>query len=87
MMRIDLRERPVTVDELLKLASAGAVVIVSREGTEYVVEAADAFDREATQLGGSAEFMSFLAERSREPGTVSIEDVERRLGIKPGAPP
>ncbi len=85
MTTVDLRERPVTVDELLQLASTDAVVIVNQDGNEFVIEAADAFDREAAQLGASAKFMSFLAERSREPGSLSLDDVERRLNLGPGA--
>ncbi len=79
MTTVDLRERPVTVDELLQLASAEAVVIVNQDGNEFVVEPADALDREASQLGASTKFLSFLEERSRERGSLSLEDVEQRL--------
>lgn len=51
MTKVDLRERPVTVDELLQLASTDNVVIVNQDGNEFVIEAADALDREAAQLG------------------------------------
>ncbi len=85
MTTVDLRERPVTVAELLQLASTDVVVIVNQDGNEFVIEAADAFDREAAELGASAKFMSLLAERSREPGSVSLEDVERRLNLEPKA--
>ena len=85
MTKVDLRERPVTVDELLQLASTDVVVIVNQDGNEFVIEAADAFDREAAQLGASTKFMSFLAERSQEPGSLSLEDVERRVNPEPGA--
>ena len=80
-----MREKPVTVDELLQLASTDVVVIVNSDGNEFVIEAADAFEREAAQLGASAKFMAFLAEPSREPDSVSLEDVERRLNLEPGA--
>ena len=84
MTTVDLRERPVTVAELLQLASTDVVVIVNYDGNEFLIEAADAFDREAAQLGASTKFMSFLAERSREPGSVSLEDVERRVNFQRG---
>jgi hypothetical protein len=80
-----MREKPVTIGELLQLASTDVVVIVNQDGNEFVVEAADALDREAAQLGASAKFMSFLAERCREPGSLSLEDVERRVNLEPGA--
>ena len=53
------------------------------DGIEFVVEAADRFDREVAQFAGSEKFMSFLAERSKESGSVSLEEVERRLGTEP----
>ena len=84
MTTVDLREKPVTVAELLQLASTDVVVIVNQDGNEFVIEAADALDREVAQLGASAKFMSFLAERSREPGSSSLEEVERRVNIEPG---
>jgi hypothetical protein len=83
MTKLDVRQNPVSVDELLQLASGDAVVVVSRDGNEFLVEAADAFDREAAQLAGSEKFMSFLAERCKEPGSVPLEEIERRLGAEP----
>ncbi len=79
MKTLDLRQNPITVDELLRLASADPVLIVNRDGSEFVVEPADAFDREVAELAQSAKFMSLLAKRSEEPGSVSLEEIERRL--------
>ncbi len=79
MTTVDLRERAVTIDELLQLAGGDEVVIVNHQGDKFVIEPADAFDREAALFGSSTWFMSFLAERSKEPGSLSLEDVERRL--------
>ncbi len=79
MITLDLRQTAISVDELLQLASDDAVRIVNQDGNEFVVEAADAFDREAAELGQSANFMAFLAERSKESGSVSLDEIERRL--------
>jgi hypothetical protein len=79
MITLDLRQKPVSIDELLHLAAADSVVVVNRDGKQYLVEAADAFDREVAELRQSAKFAAFLAERSAEPGSVSLQDVERRL--------
>ena len=83
MTKVDVRQRPVSVDELLQLASDDAVLVVSRDGHEFVVEAADAFDREVARLAESKNFMSFLAERSQESGSVPLEEIEQRLGAEP----
>ena len=82
MTKLDVRETPVSVDELLQLASDDAVLVVNRDGNEFVVEAADAFDREVAQLAASEKFMSFLKKRSQEPGSVSLEDIERRVAAE-----
>ncbi len=79
MITFDLRQQGVTVEELLRLAASDSVMILDEEGREFVLEAADDFDREVAQLGQSERFMRFLAERSRESGTVSLQEVEKRL--------
>lgn len=58
------------------------MLIVNQEGNEFVVEAADAFNREVAELGQSTKFMGLLAERSKEQGSVSLDDIERRLAHK-----
>ena len=83
MTRLDVRQTPVSIDELLQMASADAVFVVNRDGNEFVVEAADAIDREVAQLAASEKFMSLLHERSQEPGSVSLEEIERRLAVGP----
>ena len=79
MITLDLRQKPITVEELLELASSDPVLVVDRNGSQFVVEAADAFDREVGELARSEKFMSFLAERCKEPASVSLDQIERRL--------
>jgi hypothetical protein len=52
---------------------------LSEYGSEFILEAADEFDREVADLGQSEKFMLFLAERSQEPGSISLEELEQRL--------
>jgi hypothetical protein len=82
MKTLDLKKQQVTVDELLQSAASEAVLIRGRDGNEFVIEAADAFEREASELAGSEKFMAFLAERSKEKGSVSLEEIELRLTPK-----
>jgi hypothetical protein len=79
MITLDLRREEVSVDELLQLASGDSVRVVDREGSEFVVETADAVDREVAKLRQSTKFMTFLAERCKEEGSVSLDQIERRL--------
>jgi lipopolysaccharide biosynthesis regulator YciM len=79
MMTVDLRVQHLTIDELLEAAAAEAVHVIAKDGTIYVLEAAEAFEREVAQLGQSKRFMAFLAERAQETGGISLEEAIKRL--------
>jgi hypothetical protein len=76
---IDLRRQHVTLDELLRSVGDDVVRVTSKDGEEFILEAADAFEREAAELGRSAKFLAFLTERSAESGRISLADIEARL--------
>ena len=80
MKTLDLRQHPMSLEELLQVASNETVLILSQDGNEYILEAVDSFEQEVTELGQSQKFMAFLAERSKEAGKTSLEEIERRLG-------
>ncbi len=79
MKTVDLRREQVSIDELLRTVGTDVVRITSKEGAEFVLEAADAFEREASELGQSARFMAFVTERSAESGGSSLAEIEARL--------
>jgi hypothetical protein len=81
MTTIDLRQHKATVDELLNLADGGMVVIIAENGREFVLEEADEFEKEVIWLSGSAKFIDFLKARAKEPATISIDDLEKELGL------
>ena len=79
MITFDLRRQQITLEELFRAARSESVLIVTDEGQEYILEAADEFDREVAELGRSEKFMDFLAERRKESGRIPLEEIERRL--------
>ena len=79
MKTLDLTREHITLEEVLKLASAGSVRILTADGHAFVLEDADDFDREIELLGKSKKFRRFLNERSKEPGTTALEDYRRSL--------
>ena len=79
MITLNLRERQITLEELFRAARSESVLIVTDEGQEYILEAADEFDREVAELGRSEKFRNFLAERRKESGRIPLEEIERRL--------
>jgi hypothetical protein len=82
MITLDLRQKRVTVEELLQFASADSVLIRTQDGHEFILESADEFDREVALLGQSEKFMQFLAERAKEPGGISLEQLQQKLEKK-----
>ncbi len=79
MITLDLRTQHLTIDELFHAAASEAVHVIAKDGTIFVLESADEFEREVAQLGQSQPFMAFLAERSKETGGISLEDALKRL--------
>ncbi len=81
MKTVDLSREQPSLAEVLALAKSESVVIHSTTGEEFLVEAADEFDREAASLGGSEKFMSFLANRSGETDDIPLGDVRKKRGM------
>jgi hypothetical protein len=81
MTTIDLRQHKTTIEELLHLADGDIVVIIAENGREFVLEEADDFEKEVAWLSGSAKFIDFLKVRAKEPATISIDDLEKELGL------
>ncbi|HEY3232018.1 MAG TPA: hypothetical protein VGJ87_22495 [Roseiflexaceae bacterium] len=79
MITLDLRTEHLTIDELFQAAASEAVHVIAKDGTIFVLEPADEFEREVAQFGQSKPFMAFLAERSKETGGISLEDAIKRL--------
>ena len=79
MKTINLGKESPSVVELLAMASKKAVLLVSKDGTAFVLEEANEFDREVAEFGGSKKFMEFLGKRSKEPAVTSIEELVGQL--------
>ena len=79
MKTINLDKNAHSVDELLAIARREVVLLVSQNGTSFVLEEADDFELEVTQLGNSENFMKLLKERSGEKSVTSIEQLAGEL--------
>ena len=79
MKTLDLTREQITLEELLKLASSGAVRILAADGHAFVLEDADDFEKEAQLLGKSKKFRRLLRERAKEASTTSLEDYRASL--------
>jgi len=82
MKTIDLTRQKINIKDLLRLANSDSLLIVSEDGHQYVLEEADAFDKEVAMLGESEKFINFLEVRSKEQATISIDELEKKLNLK-----
>ncbi len=79
MKTVNLKKQSPSLSELLAMARKKSVLLVSKDGTTFVLEEADGFDHEVAELGGSEKFMKFLRKRSKEPAVTSIEQFAKDL--------
>jgi hypothetical protein len=86
MKTIDLTQQKVHIKDLLRLADSESLLILSDDGHQYILEEADAFEKEVALLGGSDKFMKFLEERAKEKSAISIDGLEKKLKIKTRRP-
>ncbi len=78
MKTVDLAREDRTLAELLALAQRESVLIRSAAGDDFLLEPADEFEREVAELGQSERFMSFLRDRSKETGSISLAEARRK---------
>ena len=78
MKTIDLTRGERTLAELLALAKHERILIHSATGDDFLLEAADAFDRQVALLGQSERFMAFLHDRSKEAGGTPLAEIRKR---------
>lgn len=83
MKTVNLAEGDRSISELIEMARSEPVLVRASDGTDFILEEADEFEREIAALGASEKFMSFLERRSREGKEISASDVAKRMGIEP----
>ncbi|MBA2593040.1 MAG: hypothetical protein M3495_04015 [Pseudomonadota bacterium] len=76
-----MSEKSPGLRELLELADAEALLLNTPDGREFILSEVDDFGHEIEQIRNNPELLAFLAERSREKETFSLEDVKRKLGL------
>ncbi len=79
MITLDLRQRQISLDEILNAVDQDTVVIIRQDGKRLLLEAEDAFAQEVATLGQSEKFMALLAESISKTGSVFLEVFEEQL--------
>ncbi len=81
MRLIELTQPRIPLDELLSMASQETVILHTPGSKGFVLAAIDDFDLEVELLRNDKEFMAYLDELSDQEATISLEEVEKELGL------
>ena len=79
MNTYDLRREALTLDELFRRAADEPVHVITQDGQTFLIEPADDFAREVAILRQSKPFMTFLAERAKEPASISLDELDQEI--------
>ena len=79
MKTVKVEDEKLNLQDVIKLARKEPVVLLTADGKEFVLAAADDFERELEALRGSHAFQRFLEERSKSASRVSLEDIESEI--------
>ncbi len=89
MKTINLTAAPPRTEDMLQLAEGDSLVVRTPKGKTFLIaemehgdEAEDDFAQEVALTRGNKALRELLAERSREPGRYSLEEVREKLGLK-----
>ncbi|MGE0086555.1 MAG: hypothetical protein AB7S75_19275 [Desulfococcaceae bacterium] len=81
MKTIELTQYYLTVEDLLKIADKETVILYESGKKGFVVAPIDEFALEVELLQNNKEFMTYLDEISKEKATVTLEELEKQLGL------
>jgi hypothetical protein len=81
MKTIDLAANPLEVERLLDEARTEDLLVRLGDGSEFLLIAVDEFDQEVTKSRDNPRLMSLLDARAAAQGTISMDEVKRRLSL------
>ncbi len=81
MKTIDLVQAPPDVALLLDQARSEDILVRLADGSEFLLVAIDDFELEVSRARANPKLMAFLEGRAKQPVTVPLDEVKRRLGL------
>ncbi len=82
MKTVTVSRRRKTLIALLERARQGGMILRSPDGSEFILAEIDDFNREIELTRGNRELMKFLDKRAAQNETLSLAQVEDRLGLR-----
>lgn len=71
-----------TLNDVLALAGEDEVIVRTTDGREFVVAEVDDFGREVEAVRNNPALMQLLAERRKEKGKYTLDEVRRQLELE-----
>ena len=81
MKRINVSSKSRVLNGLLKRALKENIIILARDGHEFVLAEIEDFNREIELTRQNAKLMKLLDERGQEKATISLREARRRLRV------
>ena len=81
MLAISSLSEQEQIAELFAQARDEDVVVRLADGSQFLLAAIDEFDLEIARTRRNENLMALLDERTRQPGSVSIDEVKQKLGL------
>ena len=81
MKVIELKQARFLLDELLEMARQEIVILHGQDDEQFVLTLVDEFSLEVESLQNNPEFMAYLDELFSQEATISLEEVEKELGL------
>ena len=81
MKTVAVSTRAKTLNELLKRARRGGLILRSSDGHEYILAEIDDFDREIELTPKNKSLMKLLDKRAAQTKTVKLAEVKAQLGL------
>jgi len=79
MKAIDLKKERFELSQIFNFARLETVLLLSKDGEEFIISRADDFESEVEALRNSITFQAFLEKRSKCKVRYSIEEIEKEI--------
>ena len=79
MKTVNLEAEKLDLEAVIQLARQEPVVLLTADGREFVLAAADDFEQEVETLRGSQAFQRFLDERSQSAPRIPLAEIEAEI--------
>ena len=81
MKTVNLGEEPLSLHEILEMASKENLILKTPEGQEFILAETDDFDKEIALIRQHDELMQFLNHRSKTTKTYTLNQVREKLDL------